>query len=231
MKILVTGSGGMFGSRIVPALIADGNDVSHLDLRQGLDVRDRDDAHIACVGIDTVIHLAAIPWGQPKYSASDYWSINVTGTAVMVDAAINRGVKRFILASSTGYYGFQRGWPFGNNRAWLDDMNATQRYGIQMNPELMPDWNAAQRSRLHYMTSKIGAEAALSARAIGEEIHGVVLRFAPVTPEPYEWGIWCTKERAVATILSVLHADAQRPFEVYNVGEECEILPECYNLG
>ena len=226
MKILVTGSFGMFGLNVVPALVADRHDIRAMDLKIGRDCRRRADAEMYCNGIDVVVHLAAIPWGMPKYTARDYWRTNVQATAVMVDAAVTCGVKRFVLASSTGYYGFQRGWPFDDDTAYVDDLNVVQRYGICINPERMPSMDADQRSRLHYMTSKVGAETALAARAIGGEIEGVVLRFAPVTPEPYEWGLWCRKPTAVAAVQKAVTMDVYRPLSTFNVGEPCAILPE-----
>ena len=226
MTILVTGSNGMFGRNIVPALTADGHEIRHMDLSNGHDCRRLGDAELMCRDIDTVVHLAAIPWGMPKYSARDYWKTNVQATAMMVDAAVLCGVKRFVLASSTGYYGAQRGWPLGTEPLFIDDMNVIQRFGICTDPERMPDMDADQRSRLHYMTSKVGAETALAARAIGGEIHGVVLRFAPVTPEPYEWGLWCQKSTAVAAVKRAVEMPQDRPFDVYNVGDPCDMLPE-----
>lgn len=228
MIVLVTGSLGVFGRYIVPALIDAGHTVRHYDILQGLDVRDRDALSLHLDGVDIIVHLAAIPWGMPKYSAKDYWTVNVDGTSILTDAAIEAGVERLILASSTGYYGFQRGWPFGTKPAHVNDLNVVQRYGICTEPGRLPKMNAEERSRLHYMTSKVGAETALAARAIGGEIQGVVLRFAPVVNEPYEWGIWCTTQCAVNAVLGVIGDDQERPFVVWNVGEPCDILPECY---
>jgi len=54
--------------------------------------------------IDHVIHLAALR-GAGKGAWEEYTRVNVTGTEVLLRAALDHGVKRFIYCSTVGVYG------------------------------------------------------------------------------------------------------------------------------
>ena len=74
-----------------------------VSLVQG-DVRDADSVRAACGGIDIVYHLAAVfrTAGQPK---SEYRSVHVDGTRLMVEASAAAGVGRFVHCSTVGVHG------------------------------------------------------------------------------------------------------------------------------
>lgn len=89
---------------------ADSSDASHsspVQLMVG-DVRDKDRCLEACRGINAVVHLAAhagvIPSIEDPYTD---FEINVLGTLNMLYAAKERGVEKFILASSNAPLGSQ----------------------------------------------------------------------------------------------------------------------------
>ncbi|MBV5330167.1 MAG: NAD-dependent epimerase/dehydratase family protein, partial [Chlorobium sp.] len=74
------------------------------------DVRDRDTMRQALSGVDTVVHLAAeTGTGQSMYEIERYFSVNVLGTATLLDLLQNdpcgKAVNTVVLASSRAIYG------------------------------------------------------------------------------------------------------------------------------
>jgi dTDP-L-rhamnose 4-epimerase len=126
-KILMTGGAGFIGSHVADELLAHGYQVRALDcLAQQVhgkgagrpsylarevdlmvgDVRDRDAVRRALRGVDAVYHLAAaVGVGQSMYQIEQYTSVNNLGTAVLLEALIERPVERLIVASSMSIYG------------------------------------------------------------------------------------------------------------------------------
>lgn len=109
MRILVTGGGGFLGGCIASKLHARGDQVivlgrrkyTHLD--SGIesivcDIRDKGGVASSIKGCDAVFHSAAIPgvWGDYE----KYHGINVEGTANVIDACREHGVKKLIFTSS-----------------------------------------------------------------------------------------------------------------------------------
>jgi len=130
MKILITGGAGFIGQHLTHALLNQGVNVrvfdnfsqqvhvndslpeslrGKVDLIKG-DVRDRDAMKDALDGIDSVVHLAAeTGTGQSMYEIDRYFSVNVQGTAILLDLlqndACGRQVCSIVLASSRALYG------------------------------------------------------------------------------------------------------------------------------
>lgn len=125
--VLITGGAGFIGSHVADALLADGHRVRVLDslspqvhgderlppeylspdveLVVG-DVRDGRAVQDALAGIDVVYHFAAmVGVGQSMYQIGDYTSVNGVGTAVLLEALLERPVERLIVASSMSIYG------------------------------------------------------------------------------------------------------------------------------
>ena len=65
------------------------------------DVRDRDRVHRAMSGVDVVVHAAALKQvPTAEYNPIEAVRTNIDGSVNVVDAAIDRGVKRTIAISS-----------------------------------------------------------------------------------------------------------------------------------
>jgi dTDP-L-rhamnose 4-epimerase len=125
-QILITGGAGFIGSHLADDLLARGYRVRALDnlapqvhpdrkrpsylnpdveLIVG-DVRDPDTIRQALRDVDAVYHFAAmVGVGQSMYQVADYTSVNDLGTAVLLEALIERPVERLIVASSMSIYG------------------------------------------------------------------------------------------------------------------------------
>ena len=70
------------------------------------DVRDRAAVDAALKGCDRVVHLAAaVGVGQSMYEVERYTDVNNRGTAVLLEALIERPVESLVVASSMSVYG------------------------------------------------------------------------------------------------------------------------------
>lgn len=123
--VLVTGGAGFIGSNLIETLLEQDNSVICLDnfatgkpdnitqflnntrfkLVEG-DIRDQDICHLACKGVDYVLHQAAL--GSVPRSINDpvtSTEVNIGGFVKMLVAARDAKVKRFIYAASSSTYG------------------------------------------------------------------------------------------------------------------------------
>jgi UDP-glucuronate 4-epimerase len=84
-----------------------------LTLIQG-DIRREEDVRRAMEAApDVIAHLAALAGVRPSRERPGVYSdVNVTGTTVMLEAARQAGVRRFLFASSSSVYGETSGVPF-----------------------------------------------------------------------------------------------------------------------
>jgi nucleoside-diphosphate-sugar epimerase len=131
-RVLVTGGAGYVGTALVQLLLEKGYKVNVLDtfwfwdstdeflkainadnnpnitLIKG-DLRNKEDVIKALEGVDSVIHLACVSNDpsadlDPKFTHS----VNYEGCLNMIDLSKEKGVKRFIYASSSSVYGIKK---------------------------------------------------------------------------------------------------------------------------
>lgn len=107
MKVLVTGASGMLGGAVAALLARNGQDVRTFQRRpSGVpgvvdaagELTNRNDVLGAVTGMDAVIHLAAKV--SVTGDAHDFHRVNVVGTANLLEAAREAGVRRFVHVSS-----------------------------------------------------------------------------------------------------------------------------------
>ncbi|MFF1408353.1 NAD-dependent epimerase/dehydratase family protein [Streptomyces sp. NPDC058289] len=114
MRVLVTGGSGFIGTHIVTTLRLRGHDPLVLDLVPPADgaefvradVRDPEAVRRALRGVDSVCHQAAmVGLGKDFADAPAYVSHNDLGTAVLLAAMAEGGVRDLVLAGSMVVYG------------------------------------------------------------------------------------------------------------------------------
>lgn len=126
-QVLISGGAGFIGSHLADELLSHGYrvrafdnlseqvhgpnagrpDYLHPDVELVVgDVRDRAALRRALEGVDAVYHFAAaVGVGQSMYEIARYTEVNNLGTAVLLEALIERPVERLIVASSMSLYG------------------------------------------------------------------------------------------------------------------------------
>ncbi len=141
--VLITGGAGFIGSNIALKLVAQGYKVTVLDnlspqihgsnpdemsplynsIKNKVNfilgtVTSREDWLKSLEGVDTVLHLAAeTGTGQSMYEIEKYVTVNIGGTAILLDILTNEktDVKRVVVAESRAIY--------GEGRYWSDELN------------------------------------------------------------------------------------------------------------
>ena len=138
MKVLVTGAAGFIGSHLCERLLGDGREVVGIDnfddfydpeiKRRNVadclenenfelieaDIRDgaaMGDA--AGKGVEIIVHLAAKAGVRPSIEKPLlYADVNINGTGILLEAAREQGIGKFIFASSSSVYGNNEKVPF-----------------------------------------------------------------------------------------------------------------------
>lgn len=98
MNILVTGSRGFVGQKLVKELNAKGYKVSEFDLALGQDILSKEQCVNACKEIDFVFHLAAVLDEKSEL----LYKVNVNGTENILEACSKAKCKQFIYLSTVG---------------------------------------------------------------------------------------------------------------------------------
>lgn len=115
-RYLVTGATGFLGRHLVAQLVAEGHDVVALVRTPGVDfgvdgpgkieqakgdILDRASVEAAAAGCEGVFHCAGKVSRKPE-DAEELHRLHVVGTRTVLDACIARGVRRAVVASTSG---------------------------------------------------------------------------------------------------------------------------------
>ena len=126
MKVLVTGGAGYIGSVLVDNLISEGHQVTVIDdLSNGFaenihkdvifiagSILDNNALNEALSGVEAVLHLAAKIRVEEGESNPDlYKNVNVDGTLNLLKLCKEKGIKKFIFASTAAVYGEPEDFP------------------------------------------------------------------------------------------------------------------------
>jgi len=113
-KVLVTGAAGVLGKAVTALLEREPGIELRLTDRAPIatphefaraNLAEWDEAKRLCEGADQLLHVAAIhPW--KRYSPQEYVDCNIKGTANILQAAAEAGVKRVIYTSSIAAMGY-----------------------------------------------------------------------------------------------------------------------------
>ena len=119
MKVLVTGGTGFTGKALVKRLLDEGHQVVSLDYQEGLktdeirswgadvvigSVTDKQVVEKCMQGVEIVHHLAAA-FRELNVPNSYYDEVNVGGTKIVLESALQHKVKKFIYCSTCGVHG------------------------------------------------------------------------------------------------------------------------------
>ncbi len=154
-RVLVTGAAGFIGSHCCSALLGSGLAVVGIDnfdpfydrtiKEEGLrdlhdherfafvegDIRDDEAVRTTLKDVDVVLHLAARAGVRPSIQDPGLFaSINVEGTARLLETCRQSGVRRFVFGSSSSVYGDTTPVPFREDAPALDPISpyaATKR--------------------------------------------------------------------------------------------------------
>ena len=130
--ILVTGGSGLVGSELISQLLEKGNKIKAIYNSTPLTIQHKDVTPIKCDILDTygleelmhgvtqLYHCAAIVSFSPK-NKDQLLKINVEGTANVVNAALDAGVKKMVHVSSIAALGRIR-----ENQTVTEEMNWTE---------------------------------------------------------------------------------------------------------
>jgi dTDP-L-rhamnose 4-epimerase len=182
-SVLITGGAGFIGSHLADELLAHGYSVRvldnliaqvhgqtrrpdyldpHVELHEG-DVRDPEAVARALDGVDAVVHLAArVGVGQSMYAPADYTDVNSRGTAVLLEALLDRRVARFLVASSMSVYGeglyrdgegrLLPGEDRSRDRLERGEWDLVDGAGRTLEPVPTPEWKPPSLSSVYALT-------------------------------------------------------------------------------
>lgn len=206
--VLITGGAGFIGSHVAEELLRHGYRVRVLDNLSAQvhgperripaylnpdvellidDVRNPEAVRRALKGVDAVFHFVAVVGvGQSMYQLARYTDVNNLGTAVLLEALIERPVSRLVVASSMSIYGEglyrgPGGTIYSDVERTLDqlresDWEMRNRAGEPLEPLATPEWKTPSLASV-YALSKYDQErmCLMIGRAYG--MPAVAMRF------------------------------------------------------
>jgi uronate dehydrogenase len=199
--VLLTGAAGRMGRLVRPLLSASGFELHCLDREpngdldvMSIDVLDTEALDAATVGCGSVIHLAGIPGEAPL---AQILEANVQGTQAVLDAALRRGIRRVVLASSNHAVGM-----------WERETDVDLQVDIRPRPDTF------------YGVAKVAAEALgqLYSDRFGLEV--VSLRIGNCRPEPRnrsELATWLSPGDAARLLSASLSGEVRGHVIAYGV--------------
>lgn len=236
MKILFTGATGVLGRAALPRLVAEGHDVTavsrsheddrwidHLGARPTeVDLFDANRVHQAISGIDTVIHYATAIPPQSAMTKRESWAMNdrlrSEATGLLVDAALEQGVERFVQESITLVYA-------DGADAWLDETATIE-----------PAWDvldSALTAEAHVDRFRAGGGTGITLRlsrlygpggASDEYVSGVRAGKIPIVGKGRNYVSSIHVDDAATALSEALGA----PDGVYNISDDTPVTSEVY---
>ena len=122
-KYFITGGAGFLGINLIRFLLDKGHEVISYDINKDFNYPEKDDSRVkiqigdirnfstlkeSMKSSDIVIHTAA---ALPLYSKDDIYTTDVDGTRNVMQAALELGIERVIMISSTAVYGIPKKHP------------------------------------------------------------------------------------------------------------------------
>ena len=178
MRVLVTGSEGFIGKRLVPELHVKGHEVTRWDRTLDpklMDLVSPQGLRYALSACDAVVHLAANAdvrggWSDPTKDLH----VNVVATHNLLEAMRKTETRRLVFASSAAVY--------GEGKGRRQDVPGWPKPVIPVRET----WHAKQTSL--YGASKLAAEAFIGAYVEAGHLSASVLRFVSLLGPGYAHG-------------------------------------------
>ena len=194
-RILVTGAAGFIGSHVCEALIARGDEVVGLDNFDPFYPRQLKEQNIAALrgraefrlveaditrdalplaGVTAVVHLAAK--AGVRASVEDpvaYTVVNVTGTARLLEAARETGVRRIVLGSSSSVYGDATPRPFAEDAAAVEPVSPAEAdayFASRLRESQLGAWASKQSTEMFSRADLDARFAEVTSRFAGREV-------------------------------------------------------------
>jgi nucleoside-diphosphate-sugar epimerase len=126
-RVFLTGASGFLGRKVSSTLVRRGHDVTSLVRHSGAvagavigDLCAPSTYEAALAGVDVVVHLAAI---TGRAQDADYTRVNVDGTRILVEAARQAGIPRFLFCSTIAVsFPDIRHYPYARSKVAGEDL-------------------------------------------------------------------------------------------------------------
>jgi UDP-glucose 4-epimerase len=211
-KILVTGSSGQLGKAIVTLLRSKDYEVIGIDVLASsttdklIDIRDGEEVNKITIGLDAIIHTAAIHGKhyELNYPREEFIKTNIDGTFNLLNACVLNGIKKFLYTSTTSIYG----------KAMVNE-----RQAVWVDETLIPN------PRDIYDITKLTAELLCQDYFEKEKIETTVLRVSRFLPENENTKaihrLYRGLDETDGAIAHLLVLEKKfETFEVYNISNE-----------
>ena len=245
-KILITGGAGFIGTHLAERLCASADVVlldnfrrdslawaPHLREHPAVQVHSADvlvpsSLAAAFVGVDTVIHAAAIAGVSSYYGESlRTLQVNILGTVNILDAAVQEGVQRYVQFSTSEI--------FGSNALWVDENSAagigsvTDRRWVYATSKLAGEHLALRTAETHgFACTVIRPFNIYGPRQIGEgaisNFCRAIAQWQPLVVQGDGSAIraWCYIDDFVDAVTLILE-DKAVAGRVFNIGNPSEV--------
>jgi len=240
-KVLVTGGAGYIGSVLVRLLLEKGYFVrvldnlsfggesivdllnkENFDFVKG-DIRNRKDIEKSMIGVENVIHLAAIV-GDPACASNPEVAkeVNLVGAKLTYDVANEMGVKKFIFASTCSNYGKMK-----DSEAFVDETSELRPVSLYAETKVefenyllsQNKNNSAKPTCLRFSTAYGLSPRMRFDLTVNEFTKELALGRELIVYGEQFWRPYCHVIDLSRSVITVLEADPERvAFNVYNVG-------------
>jgi len=216
MRIFITGSSGFIGSELINHLSGK-HEIVRYDLSDGQDILHYNKLKEAMKSCDVIVHLAAIRGPDENKTFLDYFKVNCQGTLNVVQAAVENDIKKLVYASSTGYYGLEKGVPFVKP---IKESNPIITQHVKVDDLKCRDCDVA------YSTSKVIAEQILANYGLRKKLEVMILRFGPIGGKPGEhWsleGISLKINNALQTLEKAITTKKKLWYETFTITDKLD---------
>jgi hypothetical protein len=212
-RVLISGASGLIGSAVVPALEADGYDVTRLVRRSAGSANELpwDPMHeispALVSGFDAVVHLSgenvAGRWTAAKKRRIRESRVVSTRNLAWAIAKAERPPRTFICASAIGYYG---------NRG-DDILTEDSAPGVGFLPDVCREWEAAAHigiAGVRLVNLRFGIVLSKHGGALKEMLRPFRLGLGGKIGSGRQWWSWIHIDDAVSAVMHTIQAEGLR---------------------